>query len=72
MSPMNSRQLAEEIWKSVANALQDETASELEPLDREGLLQELEGVLERHGGIKADPELMKAREENEKKGLELS
>lgn len=72
MSPKNSRQLAEEIWKSVANALQDETASELEPLDREGLLQEIEGILEREANVPPDLELQAARDENEKKGVEPS
>lgn len=62
---MNSRELAEEIWKSVKNAMHDTTAEDLEPEDREGLLQELEGVLERHGGLKPDPVLEKARKENE-------
>lgn len=69
---MNSRQLAEEVWKSVANALHETTAADLEPEDKEGLLQELEGVLERHGGIKPDEELNRIREENSKNGIELS
>ncbi len=52
--------------------MHETTAADLEPEDREGLLQELEGVLERHGGIKPDEALNAAREENSRNGIELS
>lgn len=64
MDAMNSRQLAEEIWKSIANALHDTEARDIEPEDKEGLLQELEGVLERHGKILPDQKLNEEREKN--------
>lgn len=63
---MNSRQLAEYIWKTVvqnAYSYAHETYAEPEPEDKEGALQDLEGILEREAGVKPD-EALKAERKN--------
>jgi hypothetical protein len=67
MDPLNSRQLAEMIWKTVENAYTyaHEEHCEPEPEDKEGALQELEGILEREAGVKPDEHLKAERQKNE-------
>lgn len=64
---MNSRALAELIVNDVVLPCYDGVGKdiELESDDLEALLQSIEGLLERHAGMKPDPVLEKARKENE-------
>jgi DNA-binding SARP family transcriptional activator len=60
---MNSRQLAEQI---VNEAVQPSFGGlcELEPADREAMLQTIEGILERGAGVRPDRALVRLREES--------
>jgi hypothetical protein len=64
---MNSRQLAEKIWNEAVRPCYEGMGqdNDPEPEDREAMLQGIEGLLERHAGLKADPELERLRKENE-------
>lgn len=64
---MNSRQLAEMIWKTVQGAYSyaHETGADPEAEDKEGALQEIEGILEREAGVKPDEALNAERDKNE-------
>jgi hypothetical protein len=71
---MNSRQLAEKIWKECvqpAYTYAHEQDAAPEPEDKEAALQVLEGILEREASVIPDAELNRIRAENEKKGLTL-
>jgi len=74
MSALNSRQLAENIWNEAVRPVYEGLGqdNDLEPEDREAMLQSIEGLLERHGNVPPDLELLAKRTENERKGLELS
>jgi hypothetical protein len=74
MNLMNSRLLAEKIWNEAVRPVYEGIGqdNELEPEDREAMLQSIEGLLERHGNVPPDLELLARRTENERKGLELS
>jgi len=68
MSALNSRQLAEKIWKEVvqnAYSYAHEQGNEPEAEDKEGALQELEGLLEREAGVKPDEQLNAERAKHE-------
>lgn len=71
---LNSRQLAEKIFNGPVRSCYDSLGNDndLEPEDREVMIQEIEGLLERHAGLQPDPTLKAAREENERNGIELS
>jgi len=64
---MNSRELAEAIWKTVENAYTyaHEQDAGPEPEDKEGAIQEIEGLLERHGKVPPDEKLKAERAKNE-------
>lgn len=74
MSALNSRELAEKIWNEAVRPVYEGLGhdNDLEPEDREAMLQSIEGLLERHGNVPPDLELLAKRTENERKGLELS
>jgi hypothetical protein len=64
---MNSRELAEKIWKTIvqpAYTYAHEESADPEPEDKEAALQALEGILEREAGVKPDLELEKIRKMN--------
>jgi hypothetical protein len=74
MNQMNSRLLAEKIWNEAVRPVYEGIGpdNELEPEDREAMLQSIEGILERDANVPPDLELEAKRAENERKGLELS
>lgn len=74
MNTLNSRELAEKIWNEAVRPCYEGLGNDndLEPEDREAMLQSIEGLLERHGNVPPDLELLAKRTENERKGLELS
>lgn len=63
---VNSRELAEKIWNDAVRPCYEGLGqdNDLEPEDREAMLQGIEGMLERHAGLEPDPVLEKARKEN--------
>ena len=64
----NSRQVAEMVFESAKTAFPDD---DHEPEDKEGAIQEIEGILEREAGLKEDAELNREREKNEREGRGL-
>lgn len=65
---LNSRQLAVKIWKEAIEPAHSAGYEETEPLegeDHEGMLQTIEGLLERNAGLKPDPVLQEARDKND-------
>jgi len=66
----NSRQLAEKVFLSAATAF-GESQREVDPLDKEGAIQEIEGILERGAGVPPDEHLKAEREKNEREGRGL-
>ncbi len=67
MEKLNSRQIAEMIWKGAilpTFTYAHEIDAMPEPEDEEACLQAIEGILERHGGVEPDADLKKRRDEN--------
>lgn len=64
---MNSRQLAEKIFNQAVRPCYEGMGqdNDPEPEDREAMLQEIEGLLEKYAGLIPDPVLKKVRKENE-------